>query len=271
MKMWPNRLIVITAFCLAVVVAGGAGPARAGAFEDGYAAYEQGDLAKALKIWMPLAQAGHGLAQYNIGLMYEEGKGVAHNRELAVQWWLKAANNKVPQALHNLAGLYLFGPDAEHAKAVPWITKAADLGIIRSQYTLGKMYLDGLGLPKNGDKARFWIEKAAAKGLDRAQYNMGKLTRDGIAGAPDKAAAANWFLRAAKQGYAKAQNHIGMRYAQGSGVPRNDVAALMWVTLAAAQGHDMAEVNRKTLTARMSKAEIAEALRRARAFKPTAE
>lgn len=37
-------------------------------------------------------------AQYNIGMLYEEGCGVQQNYEIAREWYKKAANNKVPGA-----------------------------------------------------------------------------------------------------------------------------------------------------------------------------
>ena len=43
--------------------------------------------------WLKLA-AEHGseVAQYCLGLMYEEGEGVENDIELAVEWYRKAAN-----------------------------------------------------------------------------------------------------------------------------------------------------------------------------------
>ena len=38
---------------------------------DATEAYERQDYAKALKIWQSLAAAGNGIAQYNLGIVYE--------------------------------------------------------------------------------------------------------------------------------------------------------------------------------------------------------
>jgi len=262
-------VIVALGMLLALPMAGGA----AASFQDGYAAYQQGGFATARRIWRDLAAAGDARAQFNLGTLYDEGRGVAPNPALAREWWRKAAAQDMPEALHNLAVDALFGAAgsgdaAAQEKALRDLARAAELGSRRSQYVLGKIYLHGRNVPADPVKGRYWIEKAANQGFDRAQYNMGKIARDGIAGPVDKKAAAMWFLKAAKQGYAKAQNHIGMRYARGEGVARDDAEALFWLTLAARQGFWTAEVNRKALLSRLSREMAVAAEHRADAWTP---
>ena len=48
-------------------------------FDAGYRAYQRSDFQAALAIWRPLAESGHALAQYNLGLMHAEGRGLAQN------------------------------------------------------------------------------------------------------------------------------------------------------------------------------------------------
>jgi hypothetical protein len=80
-----------TAAVAALIVAVGfAGSVAAGPYEDGSAAHEKGDYATALRLWRPLAQQGHILAQYNLGLMYVNGQGVPQDYAAAVNWWRKA-------------------------------------------------------------------------------------------------------------------------------------------------------------------------------------
>ena len=60
---------------VAIIGASGPAPARTD-FEVGWQAYQEGDFATALRIWLPLAEAGDPLAQYNIGVMHDEGRTV---------------------------------------------------------------------------------------------------------------------------------------------------------------------------------------------------
>ena len=46
-----------------------AGPAVAGPFEDGEAAFSKGDYATALRLWQPLAQQGDARAQNGLGAL----------------------------------------------------------------------------------------------------------------------------------------------------------------------------------------------------------
>src|SRR4030042_247202 len=49
------------------------------------------DFDKAKPLFEKAAAAGHGGAQYNLGVMYAEGKGVTQDLDQAKAWWEKAA------------------------------------------------------------------------------------------------------------------------------------------------------------------------------------
>ena len=46
-------------------------------------------------------------AQYNLGTLYEEGRGVKQNDKKAAAWFRKAAEREFPPALNNLGIFYL--------------------------------------------------------------------------------------------------------------------------------------------------------------------
>jgi TPR repeat protein len=48
----------------------------------------------------------------------------------------------------------------DYKKAVKWYRKAAEQGSEHGQNNLGIMYIDGMGVPKDLNKAKYWIEKA---------------------------------------------------------------------------------------------------------------
>jgi len=68
------------------------GVAAAGQFEDGGAAYQRGDYATAMRLWLPLADKGNAFAQYAIGAMYKLGQGVPRDNAQAALWCRKAAD-----------------------------------------------------------------------------------------------------------------------------------------------------------------------------------
>ena len=74
--------------------------------------------------------------------------------------WASTGNTSAP---YDLAILYIEGLQVEHdyQKAFKWMKKAADAGHIGAHYNLGLMYLEGLGVTRDQKKAFRWMEKAA--------------------------------------------------------------------------------------------------------------
>ena len=80
-----------------------------------------------------------------------------------------------------------------------------------------------------------------------------------------------WFQRAAVQGHPVAKLYLGVMYAEGRGVPRDYVRAHMWFSLAVAQGEQRAITTLKMVERRMTPAQINEAQKLARDWKPTTQ
>ena len=80
--------------------------------------------------------------------------------------------------------------------------------------------------------------------------------------------AAKWYRIAAERGYVLAQSSLGLHYANGSGIPRDAIQALMWLTLAAARGDSKAVTERDAVARAMSAADIFEAKKLAKEWKP---
>ena len=83
-----------------------------GGFYDGFALYEQGDYATALREFRPLAEQGNAFAQLYLGVMYDNGYGVPQNYREAVKWWRQSAEQGVSVAEFNLGVMYETGHGA---------------------------------------------------------------------------------------------------------------------------------------------------------------
>jgi tetratricopeptide (TPR) repeat protein len=57
----------------------------------GEQALKNGDYATAIKEFLALAKQGNAVAQFNLGLMYDDGYGVRQDYAEALRWYLKAA------------------------------------------------------------------------------------------------------------------------------------------------------------------------------------
>jgi len=93
-----------------------------GGFEEGLAAYKAGNFAAAFKEWKPLAEHGHSKAQYNVGVLYEKGKGVRPDPVQALAWYQRAAAQGEPFAQNNLGTMYEMGRPVprDYVKADMW-------------------------------------------------------------------------------------------------------------------------------------------------------
>jgi TPR repeat protein len=158
---------------------------------------------------------------------------------------------------------------AEHEATAIEIRKLAEEGNRTAQNGLGLLYMAGAGVPQNYGQAKKWFEEAAKQGHAEAQVNLGTLYLRGK-GAPQSAQMALfWFSRAAEQGDAPAFAKLGLMYAEAQGVPQDFIQAHMWYHLAAATGDENSAARRDILAMTMTSAQIIEAQKRAREWKPT--
>ena len=91
----------------------------------------------------------------------------------------------------------------------------------------------------------------------------------------DYAAALRLLQPLADQGYAGAQGALGVMYDNGRGVPQDYAEAHKWFNLSAAramekENRDTATKNRDIVAAKMTPAQVAEAQKLAREWKPAA-
>jgi TPR repeat protein len=146
--------------------------AVAGPLDDGVAAFKAGNYRQALALWQPLAKAGDADAQYNIGLLYMKGLGVAKNSRTARQLFTAAAEQGQPDAQYNLGLMYFQGNTVfrSNKDAFTWWSRAAAQNHAPAQYNLGIMYAFGI-----------WTEKDSKKALELWQASADQGNRDAIA------------------------------------------------------------------------------------------
>jgi TPR repeat protein len=148
---------------LAIAAAFGA-PAAAGPLEDANDAYREKAYAKAGELWRPLAEKGDAEAQYSLGTLYAEGKGVEQNDATAFLWFQRAANQGVAAAQYNVGASYATGAGIgkSDVDAARWFRRAADQGMAFAQLNLGLLYAAGNGVPQDDVEAYKWLELAFA-------------------------------------------------------------------------------------------------------------
>ena len=90
--------------------------------------------------------------------------------------------------------------------------KAARIGEIASQYEVGLMYANGVGVGRNLKEALVWIGKAAERGHPAAQYLLASRYASGLGIEQDDQKALLWFHKAADQGHDKATLRLAKAY-----------------------------------------------------------
>jgi TPR repeat protein len=124
------------------------------------------------------------------------------------------------------------------------------------------------------------LREHADEGSALAQYVLGAMYQLGEVVPQDYTEAAKWFRRAADQDLAVAQFALGEMYALGQGVPEDIVHAHMWLDLSGAHAARIvgaqklardAQEMRDTLARKMTPAQVREAQKLARDWKPKPE
>ena len=68
-----------------------------------------GTMRAAILEWTQVAQDGNARAQYNLGWMHANGRGIAQDFQEAIKWYTKSAEQGNVNAQYNLGNLYLRG------------------------------------------------------------------------------------------------------------------------------------------------------------------
>ena len=198
---------------------------------------------------LELANEGDVLAQATVAWGYREGYGTAVDFFEAVKWVQKAAEQGLARAQYDLGRMYRngyrngTGVEQSDEKAAEWYLKAAEQGFASAQYNLGAMYLHGTGVERSYEKAAGWYLKAAKQGLADAQYKLGLMYKCGTGVTRSYEKAAEWVQKAAEQGFADAQCKLGLMYEDDTGVAQSYEKAVEWYLKAAEQGDAQAQYN----------------------------
>ena len=161
----------------------------------------------------------------------------------------------------------------DYATAIREFRPLAEQGKAFAQYNLGLMYYKGRGVPQDYAETVKWYRKAAEQGYAEAQHNLGHMYRNGEGVPQNYAKTLQWWRKAAEQGHARAQSNLGVMYEKGEGITQDYVQAHMWYNLAASRSppgetRDIVVGNRDNVAKRMTPAQISEAQKLARQWKP---
>lgn len=170
-----------------------------------------------------------------------------------------------------------------YAEAIAWWTEQAAKGDVEAARRLGVEYMDGKGgvVERDYEKARQYHLQAAKGGDRRSMMDLGTMYEHGLGVPADLIEAARWYEWSAKYGYGPAQYNFATMLETGDAGRQDVVEAYMYYVLAAEQGVqgiafdakankvlDADETPMGQLGRRLTPAQKADAVARAKAFKP---
>jgi TPR repeat protein len=183
------------------------------AFRTGAKSLKSGDVEGGLEALRYAAEKDFAPAQWKLGRMYADGEGVARNDLKAFEYFSRVADNHADD-----------NPDIPQARFVA-----------NAFVALGHYYLVGIprAVERDPERAREMFNYAASYFRDPdAQYYLARLYLDGVGTPRDPRLAARWFGLSAHKGQCAAQAMLGAMLFTGDVIPRQAARGLMWLTIA---------------------------------------
>lgn len=204
-------------------------------------------LVEAERLYRQAAEQGVVTAMFNLGRMYEKGRGVARNANEAALWYGRAALADHVAAQAALGTMYEFGDGVATnlAGALRLYRLAAEKGDPHGMTSLGYLYAQGKGVARDYAEARRWYQAAAEKSQSRAMFNLALLQMRGDGGPVDGVAAIGWLNSAVDKGHSGAMRELAYMHDEGRFVDRDASRAAEYMVAAlealktetAASGH----------------------------------
>ncbi len=227
-------------------------------FALGVKAYQQGNYPEMISNWEKAVEQGNTNAQYNLGICYENGRGVEKNLKKSFDLFYNAAQNNHIGSQYKIGVYYAKGIYVLRniKDAMKWLEKAAQQGdktaiaqfdLLKNEISNGVLVKKLLNCAKieekenDLEKALNDYEQAAEIGDAKVQYNLATIYEKGQITKKDYNKAFVWCEKAAEQGFVYAQLALGMMYEKGIGCIEDKDAAIKYYKKAAEQENAAAQ------------------------------
>ena len=122
-----------------------------------------------------LALQGNAEAQFQLGIIYELGRGVPEDSAEASRWFRMTAFLGIEVRRGR-------GVPQDYAESVKWWRASAEQGLGISQMQLGNSYVQGRGVPKDYVQAHKWFNlSTVSTDLDKEDKEAAVTLRDDLA------------------------------------------------------------------------------------------
>lgn len=196
-------------------------------------------------------------AEYNLGMCYKNGKGIAPDSQKAYELFLSAASYGQIDSEYQLALCYenAYGTEQQNEQALKYYLRAAKKNHVTAQFNLALCYKNGKGInAPDYDKAFEWFKKAAGNGDVGAKRHLAECYENGHGVEKDLENAFHNYLDSAEKGNVIAQHKIAECYEKGELGKLIDIKeALFWYKKAGDNGYPDALMKSKELESALQK------------------
>ena len=136
-------------------------------FQKGLVQLQAGQMEEGARLIRLAANRNQPAAQYRLAKLYETGTGVAKDPVTARELIERAARGGNRIAMHDLGNYYASGQgglDPNISEALNWFEKAAERGVVDSQFNVAFLREGNQGVPIDIETALFWYHVAARQG-----------------------------------------------------------------------------------------------------------
>lgn len=199
------------------------------------------------KKWYSSAQSNYTPAAVALGFIYDT---VDDDYQQAQASYQLAATQHDPVGAFDLGLIYEKGKGCpvDFEKAKELYQQAVDLGHSQAMVQLAGLYFNGLIGSRDEQKALSLYKKAAELGERDALYQLGLLSETGVATTLDFSAAIQYYQQSADKGDAKAMLALARIYQYGLGVPKDNQQAAAYYKKLAALGNAYAQYQLATFS-----------------------
>jgi len=136
-------------------------------FQKGLAQLQLGQMEDGARLIRLSANRNQPAAQYRLAKLYETGTGVAKDPITARELIERAAQGGNRIAMHDLGNYHAYGQGgltSDMDEALKWFTKAAERGVVDSQFNVAFLREGNESVAADIDTALFWYHVAARQG-----------------------------------------------------------------------------------------------------------
>lgn len=175
------------------------------------------NYAEALVAYQQAADKNDPIGQFNLGLIFEKGKGFAVDLTKAENLYQLAAEHGLSPAMVQLAGLYFNGINGarDTDQALLWYKKAAGVGDRDALYQLGLLSETGVVMKLDFAQAIQYYQQSSDKGDAKAMLALARIYQYGLGITKNMQQAVHYYKVLASLGSAYAQYQLAMIYYEG--------------------------------------------------------